>query len=88
MPRSANVAAKLAPGGILFGASVLGRSGNHWWLARRVLSGFNRRGAFDNLDDTEEGLRGILAASFERVETETAGSVLVFTATNPRTKTP
>ena len=26
--------------------------------ATRVLTAFNRRGAFDNLDDTEEGLRG------------------------------
>jgi hypothetical protein len=69
---------------VLFGASVLGRSSQHTWLARRVLSAFNRRGAFDNLDDTEEGLREILEASFERVELETVGSIVIFSASSPR----
>jgi len=80
----ANIAAVLAPGGVLFGASVLGRSGPHTWLGQQVLTAFNRRGAFDNLDDTEEGLRGILEASFERVEIETVRSIVVFTASIPR----
>ncbi len=79
-----HVAAVLAPSAVLFGASVLGRSGQHTWLARRVLSAFNRRGAFDNLDDTEEGLREILEASFERVELETIGSIAIFSASSPR----
>src|SRR3990172_10331704 len=52
----ANVAAVMAPTGVLFGASVLGTSGPQTWLSRRVLDAFNRRGAFDNLQDTEEGL--------------------------------
>lgn len=80
----ANVASVLAPDGVLFGASVLGRSGPHSWLARRVLTAFNRRGAFDNLDDTEAGLREILGASFEHVELETVGSTAIFSASNPR----
>ena len=80
----ANVAAVLAPTGTLFGASVLGRSGSHTWLARRYLRVLNWQGGFDNLDDTENGLREILAASFERVELEIIGSVAVFSATGPR----
>ena len=80
----ANVAATLTPDGVLFGASVLGRSGSHSWLARRVLSAFNRRGAFDNLDDSEASIREMLSASFERVELTTFGSVAVFSATGPR----
>lgn len=80
----ANVAAVLAPTGVLFGATVLGTSGRHWWLARRVLTVFNWRGAFDNLDDSEEGLRQILAASFEHVELETVGSAAIFAASGPR----
>jgi SAM-dependent methyltransferase len=80
----ANIAATLAPDGVLFGASVLGRSGRHSWLARRVLSAFNKRGAFDNLDDTVDGLREILSDSFEHVELETVGSVAIFSATTPR----
>ena len=82
-----HIADVLAPGGTLFGATVLGRSGNHTWLGRRVLAAFNRRGAFDNLDDSEDGLRGILEASFEEVRIEIVGSVALFTATRPRPQT-
>jgi SAM-dependent methyltransferase len=81
----ANVAAVLAPDGVLFGASVLGRSGRHTWAARRMLGAFNRQGGFDNLADTEEGLGDILGASFEHVELETVGSIAVFAAASPRT---
>ena len=38
-----------------------------------MLSAFNRQGGFDNLDDTEDGLRDILGASFEHVELEGGG---------------
>ena len=81
----ANVAAVLAPTGVLFGASILGPSGRHTWLSRRILDANNRRGTFDNLGDTEEGIREILEASFERVELETVSSMAIFAATNPRT---
>ena len=80
----ANVAAVLAPTGVLFGASILGMSGPQTWLSRRVLAANNRRGTFDNLDDTEQELSEILEASFERVELEIVGSMAVFAATNPR----
>jgi SAM-dependent methyltransferase len=79
-----NVAAVLSPNGTLFGATVLGRSAPHSWLGQRVLTAFNRRGAFDNLDDTEEGLRSILEASFEHVEIQPLGSIAVFNARRPR----
>ena len=84
----ANVAAVLAPTGVLFGASVLGSSGSHTWLARRYLRFFNWQGGFDNLDDTENGLREILEASFEHVDLEVIGSIAVFAATTPRTNAP
>ena len=79
-----NVAAVLAPDGVLFGASVLGTAGPQTWLSRRVLAAFNRRGAFDNLGDTEAGLHEILAASFDHVEQEIVGSIAIFAATSPR----
>ena len=84
----ANVAAVLAPAGVLFGASVLGTSGRHTWAARRMLAAFNRQGGSDNLTDSEEGLGEILGASFEHVELETVGSIAIFAATNPRTDRP
>ena len=79
-----NLAAVLAPTGVLFGASVIGDSAPHTWLARRYMDAFNRQGGFDNRDDTEDGLRAILAASFENVELELIGSIAVFSATGPR----
>ena len=82
-----HIADVLAADGTLFGATVLGRSGNHTWLGRRVLAAFNRRGAFDNLDDSEDGLRGILEPSFEQVRIDIVGSVALFTATRPRPQT-
>jgi SAM-dependent methyltransferase len=81
----ANVAAVLAPTGVLFGASILGSSGPHTWLSRKILEANNRRGIFDNLGDTQDGLGEILGASFERVELETVGTMAIFAATNPRT---
>jgi SAM-dependent methyltransferase len=81
----ANVADVLAPTGVLFGASILGTSGRHTRLSRSILKANNRRGTFDNLGDTQEGLREILEASFRRVELETLGSMAIFAATNPRT---
>jgi Methyltransferase domain len=84
----ADVAAILAPDGVLFGASVLGRSGEHTWLARRVLSVFNRQGGFDNLEDSEAMLREILGAAFEDVELEVVGSAALFAASRPRPSHP
>ena len=84
----ANVAIVLSPTGTLFGASVIGRSGHHTWMARRFLDVFNRQGGFDNLDDSEEGLRDMLSASFEHVELEAVGSIAVFAASTPRADRP
>jgi SAM-dependent methyltransferase len=75
-----NVAAVLKPGGVLFGATVLGATGPHTWLSRAVLRFVNSRRIFDNLSDTERGLRDLLEASFARVEIEVIGSVAVFTS--------
>jgi SAM-dependent methyltransferase len=81
----ANVATVLTPDGVLFGSSLLGVSGRHSWLGRTILLANNRRGTFSNLGDTEDGLREILGASFERVELETVGTMAIFAAMDPRT---
>jgi SAM-dependent methyltransferase len=81
----ANVAAVLAPGGVLFGASIVGTSGHHTRVSRFLLESNNRRGVFDNLGDTENALREILGASFEKVDLETVGTMAIFAATDPRT---
>ena len=75
-----NLAAVLKPGGVLFGATVLGTTGPHTRLSRAVLWFVNSRRIFDNLSDTEDGLRELLEASFATVEIDVIGSVAVFTA--------
>jgi SAM-dependent methyltransferase len=79
-----NVAAVLEPDGLLFGGTVLGTAERHTPQARVVLRAFNRKGDFDNLGDTTEGLRRILEESFQTVEIDVIGSVAHFTATGPR----
>jgi SAM-dependent methyltransferase len=79
-----NVARVLGPDGLFFGSTVLGESGTHSWVARRLLDLYNGRGAFDNRLDTEEALREILDASFEHVELDVVGSVAIFFAMGPK----
>lgn len=78
-----NVAAVLEPGGVLFGATVLGTPELHTWLSRAALRANNRREVFDNLSDTEAGLREILSESFEAVDVDVVGTVAIFSATTP-----
>jgi len=80
----ANIAGVMAPDATLFGSTVLGRSAPHTRAGRAMLSAFNRRGTFDNLDDTEDGIGEILLRSFEAVTIERVGGLALFTATGPR----
>jgi SAM-dependent methyltransferase len=83
-----NIASVLAPTATFFGSTVLGRSARHTRLGRAMLTAFNRRGAFDNLNDTEEGLEDILRRSFRDVAVEIVGGIAVFTASSPVTRSP
>lgn len=80
----ANVATAMAPDGVLFGSSVIGESGTHNVVARAMLRAYNRRGAFDNLEDSESSISQMLTSSFEDVEMETVGSIAIFAARHPR----
>lgn len=80
----ANIARVLAPDATLFGATVLGRSVRHTRAGRAMLTAFNRRGTFDNLDDTEDGIAEILGRSFDHVTVERLGGLAFFTARGPR----
>jgi SAM-dependent methyltransferase len=82
-PAIENIARVMTAGGVLFGATVLGRSAPHTRLGRAFLWAFNKRGAFGNLDDTEAGLRDILQRSFRNVELELVHGIAVFVATDP-----
>ena len=84
----ANVAAVMAPDGVLFGSSVIGTTGSHNAVARTMLRAYNWRGAFDNLEDSEEAIGAMLASSFEEVEVDTIGSIAIFAARAPRSTSP
>lgn len=79
-----HVAQVLESDGVLFGATVLGTPELHTWLSSAPLRSNNKRGIFDNLDDTEDGLAEILDRSFLQTSVETVGSVAVFAAHRPR----
>lgn len=79
-----HVAEVLGAEGVLIGSTLLGLAEPHTWAARSVLKIGNRKGAFDNLEDTADGLRRMLEASFSHVEIEVAGSIARFEARNPR----
>jgi hypothetical protein len=79
-----NIASVLARDGVVFGSTVLGLAGDQTRLSRAVLRLFNRRGAFDNLGDTADGLRTILDESFETVDLSVVGAVAIFVARRPR----
>jgi len=64
-------------------ATVLGTPALHTWLSGVVLQGTNRRGSFDNLSDTEDGLREILSDAFAAVDVEVVGAVAIFSAARP-----
>ena len=78
-----HIARVLAPDGVLFGGTILGRTGAHTRLGKAFLRVVNRRGAFDNLDDTEAGVREILQRSFRDVDLWTVGGSAVFVAKGP-----
>jgi ubiquinone/menaquinone biosynthesis C-methylase UbiE len=79
-----NIADVLSPEGVLFGGTVLGLQSNHTKPARAFLRVANKQGAFDNVDDTAEGLRRILEMSFSAVDVDVVGSAAFFAAAGPR----
>jgi ubiquinone/menaquinone biosynthesis C-methylase UbiE len=77
---AANVRPYLEPGGVLFGSTILGRHAPHTRLGRRLLSLYNAKGIFSNLEDDEHGLEQGLASALTGVEIRTVGAVALFSA--------
>jgi SAM-dependent methyltransferase len=83
-PAVRHIAAVLEPDGVLFGATVLGRSGRHTPQAKAFLAIANRTGGFDNLGDSVDGLHEILTGSFQEVSIDEVGSAARFVARRPK----
>ncbi|WP_299622139.1 methyltransferase [Pelagibius sp.] len=70
----------LAPGGVLFGATILGRGVPHNALGRKVMALYESKGIFGNAEDDEAGLRAALSDQFSEVALRLRGRVAIFTA--------
>ena len=68
----------LAPGGVVFGATILNGGVRHTRLARRLIGLYNHKGIFSNLHDDLDGLERALASRFEHHALEVSGSVALF----------
>ena len=79
-----HVAAVLAPGAALFGATIVQGSAPRSWAARWLMNLYNRKGVFTNADDTEQTVRDALVARFTDVSIRLHGCVVLFEARNRR----
>jgi SAM-dependent methyltransferase len=70
----------LAPGGVLFGATILGRGVPRTRRSRRAQAALIRRGHFNNGDDSLSDLETALARRFSAPRIERKGEVALFAA--------
>jgi SAM-dependent methyltransferase len=70
----------LAPGGRLFGCTVLNGGVPHTRRSRLALRALNKRGVFSNRGDHRADLEAALAATFDSYEIAVKGSVAFFAA--------
>lgn len=80
----ANLKHHLAPGGVLYGATILGDAAGHNGFGRALMKTYNAKGVFGNGADTLEGWRVALERHFGAVQLEQRGKVALFVARDPR----
>ena len=73
-----NLIPLVAPGGVVFGTTILGRGVEHTRLARGLMRAYNRKGIFSNLHDDRDALERCLDDRFDRFELDVSGSVALF----------
>ncbi|MDH0746121.1 class I SAM-dependent methyltransferase [Pseudomonas sp. GD03842] len=73
----------LQPGGVLFGATILGDSAGHNGFGRKLMAVYNKKGIFGNREDTEAGFETQLREHFSDVTLRREGCVLLFRAAQP-----
>lgn len=76
----AHLAGLLNPGGVLFGATLLGRNVPLNLPAKAVMALYNRKGIFGNREDSPAALEAALKANFSRYEIHQDGMAALFTA--------
>lgn len=78
-----NLRNNMAPEGVLYGTTVLGKGIKHNLLGKALMALFNAKGIFDNREDSEEEMKERLNACFEKVDTKVVGTVLMFKCQGP-----
>lgn len=74
----ANATSMLAPGGILFGATILADANLHTRMSRSLCAFYNKKGIFSNEKDTLEALKAALEQHLTQVEITVVGCVALF----------
>lgn len=78
------LARHLAPGGTLFGATLLGRGVRRGRLAAKLMSVYDEKGIMNVSGDSLDDLRAALHDRFEDVALETVGCGALFRGRRPR----
>lgn len=73
----------LAPGGVLYGATILGDGADHNRFGRKLMAVYNRKGIFGNRGDTRDALEHALRQHFAQVDIRIVGTVALFEARQP-----
>ncbi|MBM3857327.1 MAG: class I SAM-dependent methyltransferase [Verrucomicrobia bacterium] len=73
-----NAASMLRSGGVLFGSTILSDPELQNFLSRRVMSYFNKKQCFSNLEDTHAMLKQALEENLSQVEIQIIGCVALF----------
>ncbi|GGF03040.1 methyltransferase [Aliidongia dinghuensis] len=79
-----NLRPLLAPGGTLFGSTILGDGAGHNPLGRKLMAVYNAKGIFGNAEDTLQALDRELSHRFATVRIEQVGVVALFSAAGPK----
>jgi ubiquinone/menaquinone biosynthesis C-methylase UbiE len=70
----------LSKGGVIFGSTILGKSKQEGFLARKLMNFYNKKGIFSNKEDTLEELDKILSNNFNSYSIKSVGCVALFSA--------
>lgn len=75
-----NLIPLLKSGGVIFGATILGKNTHSNYFATKLLSLYNRKNIFHNLEDDFVGLTHVLKSNFKRHAIHQQGNVAIFSA--------
>lgn len=76
-----NAASALKANGTLYGATILGSGVTHNKFGSKLMSIYNKKGIFNNWQDSADGLLAILDDHFREVDVKICGTVAIFSAT-------